>query len=182
MNSESEEQCQAQPANCSGPIRARERPRRRAGCGNRTGVVAARATPGARLANTRRGLFRQDRAGRGAGGVAQLAERCCELVDSRLRRYPPDRASAVPFGQAGENALRFPHLAHRSAAAHRLHSATTPARIEFDSGNGETFNRLSALAYSSRNLSRRSGPPQPGVRQHYRRDVGSNGGRRISSG
>jgi hypothetical protein len=45
-------------------------------------------------------------------------------VDSRLRRSPPDRASAVPYGQAGENALRFPHLAHRSAAAHKLHSAT----------------------------------------------------------
>jgi hypothetical protein len=38
-----------------------------------------------------------------------MAERCCEFVDSRLRRYPPDRASAVPYGQAGENALRFPH-------------------------------------------------------------------------
>ena len=25
-------------------------------------------------------------------------------------------------GQAGENAMRFPHLAHRSAAAHKLHS------------------------------------------------------------
>ena len=48
-----------------------------------------------------------------------MAERCCEFVDSRLRRYPPDRASAVPYGQAGENALRFPHLAHRSAAVHK---------------------------------------------------------------
>ena len=36
--------------------------------------------------------------------------------------YLPDRASAVPYGQAGENAMRFPHLAHRSAAAHKLHS------------------------------------------------------------
>src|SRR5271166_1859357 len=88
-----------------------------------------------------------------------MADRCCELVDSRLRRYPPDRASAVPYGQAGENALRFPHLAHRSAAAHKLHSATAPARIEFDSGKGETFNRRRALAYSSRNLSKRPGPP-----------------------
>ena len=35
---------------------------------------------------------------------------CCEFVDSRLRRSPPDRASAVPYGQAGENAMRFPHL------------------------------------------------------------------------
>jgi site-specific recombinase XerC len=88
-----------------------------------------------------------------------MADRRCEFADSRLRRYPPDRTSAVPYGQAGENALRFPRLAHRSAAAHKLHSATTTARIEFDSGKGETFHRLTALAYSSRNLSKRPGPP-----------------------
>src|ERR1700691_143999 len=32
-------------------------------------------------------------------------ERCCEFVDSRLRRRTPDRARAVTYGQAGENAL-----------------------------------------------------------------------------
>jgi hypothetical protein len=37
-----------------------------------------------------------------------MAEPCCEFVDSRLRRYPPDRAGAVPHGQAEENASRFP--------------------------------------------------------------------------
>ena len=89
-----------------------------------------------------------------------MADRRCEFVDSRLRRYPPDRASAVPYGQAGENALRFPRLIHRSAAVHKLHSATAPPTIEFDSGKGETFNRLPALAYSPRNLSKRPGPPQ----------------------
>jgi hypothetical protein len=88
-----------------------------------------------------------------------MAERCCEFVDSRLRRCPPDRASAVPYGQAEEDALRFPHLAHRSAAAHKLHSATATSRIDFDSGKGETFSRQRALAYSSRNLSKRPGPP-----------------------
>src|SRR5580698_7378810 len=88
-----------------------------------------------------------------------MARRRREFVDSRLRRCPPDRASAVSCGQARENAVRFPHLAHRSAAVHKLHSATA-ARIDFDSGKGETFSRLRALAYSSRNLSRRSGPPQ----------------------
>jgi hypothetical protein len=87
-----------------------------------------------------------------------MAERRREFVDSRLRRCPPDRASAVSYGQAGENALRFPHLAHRPAAVHKRHSATA-ARIDFDSGKGETFNRLRALAYSSRNLSRRPGAP-----------------------
>jgi hypothetical protein len=97
-----------------------------------------------------------------------MAERCCEFVDSRLRRCPPDRASAVPDGQARENALRFPRLAHRSAAVHKLHSATATSRIEFDSGKGETFSRRPALAYSSRNLSKRPGPPQIGTeRTHY---------------
>ena len=89
-----------------------------------------------------------------------MAERCREFVDSRLRRCPPDRTGAVPYGQAGEYAMRFPHLAHRSAAVHKLHSATTAARLEFDPGKGATFSRLPALAYSSRNLSKRPGPPQ----------------------
>src|SRR3954453_22458175 len=88
-----------------------------------------------------------------------MAERCCEFVDSRLRRCSRDRASAVPYGQARENAIRFPHLAHRSAAAHKLHSATATSWIEFESGKGETFSRPPALAYSSRNLSKRPGPP-----------------------
>src|SRR6478752_9930483 len=61
-----------------------------------------------------------------------MARRRCEFVDSRLRRSPPDRASAVPYGQAGENALRFPRLAHRSAAVHKLHSATATTSYEFD--------------------------------------------------
>jgi hypothetical protein len=33
-----------------------------------------------------------------------------EFMDSRLRRCPPDRAGAVPYGQAGENALHSPTL------------------------------------------------------------------------
>src|SRR5258708_4374429 len=70
--------------------------------------------------------------GLGQGGVSKMAERRREFVDSRLRRYPPDRASAVPYGQAGENALRLPHLAHRSAAVHKLHRPTATSRIEFD--------------------------------------------------
>src|SRR5271165_4266026 len=39
-----------------------------------------------------------------------VPSRCCEFVDSRLRRSPPDRASAVSYGQAGENAMRSPTL------------------------------------------------------------------------
>ena len=63
-------------------------------------------------------------------------------MDSRLRRSPPDRASAVPYGQAGENAMRFPHLAHRSAAAHKLHSTPQQDRMNLISGNLETSSRL----------------------------------------
>ena len=47
----------------------------------------------------------------------------CGFMDSRLRRFPPDRASAVSYGQTVGNATRCPPLAHRSAAAHKLHSA-----------------------------------------------------------
>src|SRR3954463_2609369 len=75
-----------------------------------------------------------------------MLSRCCEFVDSRLRRSPPDRANAVPYGQAGENALRFPHLAHRSAAAHKLHSTPQQDSMNFISGNGETSSRLPAFS------------------------------------
>src|SRR5262249_39399913 len=78
-----------------------------------------------------------------------MPSRCCEFVDSRLRRSPPDRASAVPYGQAGENAMRFPHLVHRSAAAHKRHSTPQQHGMILISGNGETSSRLDALAYSS---------------------------------
>src|SRR6187200_574781 len=78
-----------------------------------------------------------------------MARRCREFVDSRLRRSPPDRASAVPYGQAGENATRFPHLAHRSAAAHKLHSTPQQDKMNLISGKGETSSRLPALAYPS---------------------------------
>jgi hypothetical protein len=67
-------------------------------------------------------------------------------VDSRLRRSPPDRASAVPYGQAGENAMRFPRLAHRSAAAHKLHSTPQQDRMNLISGKGETSSRLPAFS------------------------------------
>src|SRR3984893_12041287 len=63
-----------------------------------------------------------------------MARRRCEFVDNRLRRSPPDRASAVPYGQAGENAMRLPHLAHRSAAAHTLHRTPQPEQKKFISG------------------------------------------------
>src|SRR5947208_3237420 len=75
-----------------------------------------------------------------------MARRCREFVASRLRRSPPDRASAVPYGQAGENAMRFPRLAHRSAAAHKLHSTPQQDRMNLISGKGETSSRLPAFS------------------------------------
>src|SRR5437016_7067354 len=87
-----------------------------------------------------------------------MPRRCREFVDSRLRRSPPDRAGAVPYGQAGENAMRFPRLAHRSAAAHKLHSTPHQDGINLISGNRETSSRLPALAYSPRKLSKQPGP------------------------
>lgn len=77
-----------------------------------------------------------------------MPSRCCEFVDSRLRRSPPDRTSAVPYGQAGENAMRFPHLAHRSAAAHKLHSTSQQQRMNLISGNDQTSSRLPAFSLS----------------------------------
>src|SRR5882724_5346766 len=106
-------------------------------------VQSAASASGARVANTGRGLFRPARASRRTGRITQWR---CEFVDSRLRRSPPDRASAFPYVQAGDNALRFPHLAHRSAAAHKLHTATATTRYEFDSGKSETISRLPALS------------------------------------
>jgi hypothetical protein len=79
-----------------------------------------------------------------------MPSRCYEFVDSRLRRSPPDRASVVPYGQAGENAMRFPHLAHRSAAAHKLHSTPQQGRMNLISGRVKpAAGYRGPLAYSS---------------------------------
>jgi hypothetical protein len=46
--------------------------------------------------------------------------------------------------------MRFPHLAHRSAAAHKLHSTPQQDRMNLISGKGETSSGLPGLlAYSS---------------------------------
>src|SRR4051794_40902581 len=41
--------------------------------------------------------------------------------------------------------MRFPHLAHRSAAAHKLHSTPQQHRMNLISGKGETSSRLPGL-------------------------------------
>jgi hypothetical protein len=51
-----------------------------------------------------------------------------------------------PMGQAGEKAMRFPRLAHRSAAAHKLHSTPQQDRMNLISGKGETSSRLPAFS------------------------------------
>jgi hypothetical protein len=56
--------------------------------------------------------------------------------------------------------MRFPRLAHRSAAAHKLHSTPQQDRMNLISGNRETSSRLPALAYSPRRLSKRPAPSQ----------------------
>jgi hypothetical protein len=68
------------------------------------------------------------------------------------RSYRPDRASAVPYGQAGENAMSFPHLAHRSADAHKLHSTPQQDGINLLSGNHQTSSRLPAFSLFSRTI------------------------------
>jgi hypothetical protein len=88
-----------------------------------------------------------------------LAREGVSVGRRRLRRSPPDRASAVPCGQAGKTPSRFPRLAHRLAAAHKLHSTAATTRIDSDSGKGETISWIPALAYSPRKLSRPPGPP-----------------------
>src|SRR5882762_3769263 len=90
-----------------------------------------------------------------------MPRRCREFVDSRLRRSPPDRASAVPYGQAGENAMPFPRLAHRSAAAHKLHSTPQQHRMNLISGSSETSSRLPIFSFvPPRKLSKQPGPSQ----------------------
>ena len=45
---------------------------------------------------------------RRTGRVTSCQREAVNFMDSRLRRCPPDHASVVPYGQAGENARRFP--------------------------------------------------------------------------
>jgi len=42
--------------------------------------------------------------------------------------------------------MRFPHLAHRSAADHKLHSTRQQHEMNLISGNGETSSRLPAFS------------------------------------
>jgi hypothetical protein len=111
------------------------------------------------LANTRRSVFQKGNADDGKGCVIRWRSDAVILwtvgcADARLTAQ-----ARSPTDKPGKR-LAFPPSCPQVAAVHKLHSAPTAARIEFDSGKGATFNRLPALAYSSRNLSKRPGPPQ----------------------
>jgi hypothetical protein len=51
-----------------------------------------------------------------------------------------------PMDKPGESAMRFPHLAHRSAAAHKLHSTPPQDGTDLISGNDQTNSRLPAFS------------------------------------
>jgi hypothetical protein len=84
---------------------------------------------------------------RGKGG--KVRNRRYLAVAARFGGGPftyPLQTPNVPYGQAGENATRFPHLAHRSAAAHKLHGTPQQDSMKLISGNLETSSRLPAFS------------------------------------
>jgi len=62
--------------------------------------------------------------------------------------------------------MRLPHLAHRPAAAHKLHSTTATTRYEFDSGKGETFSRPTSLGLFSPEAVQTTGTVADDPRRH----------------
>src|SRR5204862_5546532 len=76
-----------------------------------------------------------------------MPSRCCEFVDSRLRRSPPDRASAAPYGQGGEKRYAFPPPCPQVGGCPQAsqHPATRQDEFDFGEGNGETSSRLPGL-------------------------------------
>ena len=51
-----------------------------------------------------------------------------------------------PMDKPGKTPCVFPRLAHRSAAAHKLHSTPQQDRMNLISGKGETSSRLPAFS------------------------------------
>ena len=96
-----------------------------------------------------------------------MEARRCEFVDSRLRPSPPDREDAALCGQAGENEGCFPRLVHRSAAAHKLHSATATEGLILNLFPGIMFttNRETSFSLFS--------PGTCPTHRHHRRDQAS---------
>src|SRR5215471_17780480 len=76
-----------------------------------------------------------------------MPSRCCEFVDSRLRRSPPDRASAVPMGKPGKTQCVSPTLPTGRRLPHKLHSTPQQHGMILISGNGEITSRLYAFSF-----------------------------------
>jgi hypothetical protein len=58
-------------------------------------------------------------------------------------------ASAVPYGQAGENTMRFPHLVPTGRRLHKPHSTPQQDGMNLILGNGETVKPAASYRPSS---------------------------------
>src|ERR1700758_175013 len=75
-----------------------------------------------------------------------MPSRCCEFVDSRLRRPPPDRASAVPMDKPGKTQCVSPTLPTGRRLPNKLHSTPQQHGMILISGNDEISSRLYAFS------------------------------------
>src|SRR6516165_6751925 len=75
-----------------------------------------------------------------------MPSRCCEFVDSRRRRSPPDRASAVPMDKPGKTQCVSPTLPTDRRLPNKLHSTPQQHGMILISGNGEISSRLHAFS------------------------------------
>jgi len=117
--------------------------------GSLTGLILGSSSV-ARLAHTERGLPRPINDSDGTG-----------RLDSRLRRSPPDCASAIPMDKPGKTQCVSPTLPTGRRLPHKLHS--TPQQhgmiLLRVSGNDQTSSRLPAFSlFFPRKLSKQPGP------------------------
>src|SRR5262249_13773335 len=75
-----------------------------------------------------------------------MPSRCCEFVDSRLRRSPPDRASAVPMDKPAKTQCVSPTLPTGRRLPYKLPSTPQQHEMILISGNGEISSRLHAFS------------------------------------
>ena len=101
------------------------------------------------MANTGRGLPRPIDGCEGHWPPDAMARRCREFVDSRLRRSPPDRASAVPDWTSRGKRYAFPPPCPQVGGCPQASQHPATRQDELISGKGETSSRLPALAYPS---------------------------------
>ena len=71
---------------------------------------------------------------------------CYEFVDSRLRRSPPDRASAVPLDKPGKTPCVSPALPTGRRLPTSFTAPRSKDRMNLISGKGETSSRLPAFS------------------------------------